>query len=213
MDTGLCDGCGQPATPQHIARRLRRLELATRFRPIHIGMLFLAEAPPARVEDYFYSYDAAGAAERSRPSRVFLESLFEGVGISREEGKSDEACLGEFQRRGFFLADALECPWEEIKSGPGAEAEQSGGFELWQRIAPILVKRIQFSYKPRHMVLLSARMRHLIPVLQQAGLGERLLLHQGLPLDLSGAQNPIAQAQFRAGLAAILAAAARSESS
>src|SRR5437899_2234034 len=50
----LCDGCGIPATPEHIARRLRHLELATRFRPIHIGILFVAEAPPPRLENYFY---------------------------------------------------------------------------------------------------------------------------------------------------------------
>jgi len=31
-----CDGCGQPASAEHIARRLQRLEWATRFRPIHI---------------------------------------------------------------------------------------------------------------------------------------------------------------------------------
>src|SRR5207249_10650226 len=34
-----CDGCGQAASAEHIARRLRRLEWATRFRPVHIHTL------------------------------------------------------------------------------------------------------------------------------------------------------------------------------
>ena len=41
-----CDGCGLPASPEHIAERVRRLELSTRFRPIHMGVLFVALAPP-----------------------------------------------------------------------------------------------------------------------------------------------------------------------
>jgi len=41
-----CDGCGQPASAEHIARRLQRLEWATRFRPIHIQALLLAAFRP-----------------------------------------------------------------------------------------------------------------------------------------------------------------------
>jgi hypothetical protein len=41
MGAILCDGCGQPATPEHIAERIHRLELATRYRPIHIQVLWL----------------------------------------------------------------------------------------------------------------------------------------------------------------------------
>ncbi len=211
MKKVLCDGCGQPATAEHIGQRLRRLELATRFRPIHIGVLFLGEAPPPRIEDYFYSYDEARAIERSGPSRVFFESFLEGVGISREEGKSDEARLGEFQRRGFFLADALECPKEEIVSGAGEAADQTAGFKLLQHYAPTLVKRIQFSYKPKYIVPLSVRVGPLICILQEAGLRERVLFHQGVPLDLFDAQNPAARAQFFERLAEILTAAAQSK--
>src|SRR5215472_9195783 len=50
-----CDGCGLPATQEHIGARIRRLELATQYRPIHIGILFVALAPPPRPEGDFYA--------------------------------------------------------------------------------------------------------------------------------------------------------------
>ena len=50
-----CDGCGLPASPDHIADRLRRLELSTRFRPVHMGVLFIALMPPIRPQDDFYA--------------------------------------------------------------------------------------------------------------------------------------------------------------
>ena len=202
----LCDGCGRPAAPEHIARRLRRLELASRFRPLHIRILFLAEAPPFRIEDYFY-YPAEDVAQSTDLSRVLFDSLLQGGGIA-PHGGDDEACLGEFQKRGFFLADSLECPFEEAAPGLREATPRANALELAQRYGPTIVKRIQFSYRPKHIVLLSTRTRHLIPILQQAGLGDRLLLYQGLPLHFPHPHNPTAQAEFRAGLAELLARAA-----
>jgi len=205
----LCDGCGLPATPEHIARRLRRLELATRFRPIHISILFLAEAPPPRIEDHFY-YLSGDDSARAGLSRVLFDSLMQGLGIAppagTDAGKADEACLAEFQKRGYFLADSLECPAEEIV--PGLGTTRANALDLADRYGPTIVKRIQFSYKPRHIVLLSTRTRHLIALLRQAGLGDRVLLYQDLPLHFPHPHNPAAQAQFRAGLADTLARAA-----
>ncbi len=213
MSAVLCDGCGQPATSEHIARRLRRLELSTRFRPIHISILFLAEAPPPRMEDYFYycgEESARQSSQRAGLPKVLFESLLEGVGISREAGKSDDACLAEFQRRGFFLANSVECPVEEIVPGLREGTAHADAFELVRRYGPTIVKRIQFSYKPKHIVLLSSRTRPLIPILQQAGLGDRLLLYQGFPLHFPHPDDPVSQAQFRAGLAEALSVAAPS---
>lgn len=51
----VCDGCGVQADGDHIRRRIERLELATRFRPIHIHVLLVDAAPPSRLEDYFIS--------------------------------------------------------------------------------------------------------------------------------------------------------------
>ena len=202
MSRPVCDGCLLPASDEHIALRLQRLELATRFRPIHIQLLLLAEAPPPRLQDYFY-YPAKERSERSGLSRVLFDELTQAVGIEGGEGKPAEATLGEFQRRGFFLADSLECPVEEIVPAV-REGVRANAFELSHRYAPVIVKRILFSYKPRHIALLSTRTRHLIPFFHQAGLRDRLLLYQGLPLHFPHPHNPAAQSQFRVGMAAIL---------
>src|SRR5437899_12101620 len=42
-----CDGCGQAATAEHIARRLQRLEWTTRYRPVHIHTLLLGAYSPS----------------------------------------------------------------------------------------------------------------------------------------------------------------------
>lgn len=204
MTQSLCDGCGLPVGDDHIARRIARLELSTRFRPIHIGILFLAEAPPLRPEDYFY-YPAKDRAERLGHSRVLFDELMRGVGIPAGEGKCDESFLADFQKRGFFLADSLECPVEEIVPGLREGTARANPFELAHRYGPNIVKRIQYSYKPKHVVLLSTRTRHLIPILEQAGLRDLLLLYQGLPLHFPHPHNPASQTQFHAGLAEILA--------
>lgn len=206
MSAPLCDGCGLPASAEHVARRLKRLELATRFRPIHISVLFLAEAPPAQPERFFY-HVADDPAGRGGLSRILFDEVMDGVGIVRE-GKKEAACLAEFQRRGYFLADSLECPVEDIVPGYREGTAKANAFELCHRYGPTVAKRIRFSYKPKYIVLLSIRTRHLLPFLQQAGLGPQLLLYQGLPLHFPHPHNPATQAQFRAGLAEILARAA-----
>jgi hypothetical protein len=210
MNAVLCDSCGLPATPEHIARRIRRLELATRFRPLHMGVLFLGEAPPTRLEDYFYFCEGGpgeSPLEHAGLSRVLFESLLTGVGIEVKAGKSNESCLAEFQKRGFFRADLVECPVEEIAPEVGQGTAPANASELAHRYGPTLVKRIQFSYKPKHVVLLPTRARGLIPLLHQAGLGDRLLLYQGLPLHFPHPQDPVSQAQFRTGLAELLSRA------
>jgi len=209
MTAVLCDGCGLPATPEHIAQRIRRLELATRFRPLHMGVLFLGEAPPPRLEDYFYFCEggpAASALGHAGLSRVLFESLLTGVGIEVQAGKSKESCLAEFQKRGFFFADLMECPRETIAPDVGQETARERASRLAHRYGPTLVKRIRFSYKPKHVVLLPTLVQDLIPMFEQAGLGD-LLLNQGLPFDFPHPQDPVSQAQFRHGLRELLSRA------
>src|SRR3984893_2546309 len=50
-----CDGCGQPASPEHIARRLQRLEWMTRFRPIHLHTLLLGAFSPLVPAEFLYA--------------------------------------------------------------------------------------------------------------------------------------------------------------
>lgn len=204
MSATLCDGCGRPASAEHIAARIRRLELATRFRPVHIVLLILAEAPPPRVEDYFY-YPAATRNERTGLSRVLFDELMQAAGIPL--GQGDASCLTAFQQSGLFLADSLECPVEDIVPGLRDGTARADPRELCDRCGPTIVQRVRLSYKPRCITLLSTRTRHLIPHFERAGLSKQLLLYQGLPLHFPHPHNPAAQAQFRAGLADILARA------
>src|SRR5689334_4986427 len=98
-----CDGCGQAASPEHVARRLRRLEWTTRYRPIHIGMLLLGDAAPRSDSEFLYAPEGKFQGESG--------SVLEAAGIHYRE-KSAEEALSEFQRRGFLLAHVLECPVE-----------------------------------------------------------------------------------------------------
>ena len=191
-----CDGCGARATDEHIRARIERLELATRFRPIHVGVLFLSDAPPASLADYFYRPDEL--AGRDGRARVLFEQLLAAVGVALHAQESDaqrdeEFRLAQFQRAGFFLADCVECPLEE-SAGTLAPAEFA------RRFGPTVVKRVLYSYRPRNVVLLCRITRAMIPLFEQAGLGERLLLHQGGPFELPAPGDREAQEQFRSSL-------------
>src|ERR1700731_5510069 len=69
----LCDGCGLPASPEHLAARMQLLELVTRFRPIHIHVLFVALDPMPRPQDEFF---------RPPESRQFFDSLLSALDVS-----------------------------------------------------------------------------------------------------------------------------------
>jgi hypothetical protein len=190
MGAILCDGCGQSATPEHIAERIRRLELATRYRPIHIHVLFLADAPPPGIENDFYN-TAATDGSGILFGWNLAERFLEGIDIPSGPGNREDG-LAEFQRRGYFLAFSVECPSDA--AGP-----------LVERRGPAVVKRIQLSYKPRFIVLLSSNTQPLIRVLQEAGLGKRLILRNGSAVNWPLASDSSALAKESAVLRSLLA--------
>jgi len=53
----VCDGCGQMASAEHIARRLQRLEWTTRYRPVHISTLFLGAFSPRDEKEFLYALE------------------------------------------------------------------------------------------------------------------------------------------------------------
>jgi hypothetical protein len=176
----LCDGCGLPASPEHIAARMERLELVTRFRPIHIQVLFVALDPPPRPEDEFY---------RPPEARRFFDSLLSALDISTDaESNPGEAAanLLEFQRRGYYLTYLSECPLP-VRNSTSENADGSAASESISRLAPTLVKRIRFNYKPKHVALLGANLSPLIEIFGQAGVTPLLLLDQGRPLTVPSA--------------------------
>ncbi len=178
-----CDGCGRSASAAHLAGRLRRLEWATRFRPVHIGVLFLGLAAPAREEDYLY----AGAGEETRVASGFAgeaRQVLHAAGLDALLGKKDAAraeILGEFQRLGYFLTYLLECPPEP------AAGEGSGLLAAASSHLPAALARIRRSLKPKRIALISSDMEEVAPCLAAGGLGEALLLDRGKPFALDGA--------------------------
>jgi hypothetical protein len=168
-----CDGCGLPASAQHIATRLRRLELSTRFRPVHIGVLFVALAPGVRPEDDFHA-----PAESKEFADPFLEALgihspTQNAGPESDSRAADSARLVEFQRRGYYLAYLSECPLPE---------DEEPAASTIARLGPTLIRRIQFNYKPKHVAPLGQELFPLINMLKTAGIDPILTLEQGLPL-------------------------------
>jgi hypothetical protein len=177
----LCDGCGLPASPEHIAARMERLELSTRFRPIHIQVLFVALDPMPRPEDEFY---------RPAESRQFFDSLLSALDISTHaESNAAEAApanLLEFQRRGYYLTYLSECPLP-LPHSTNENADGSAASECISRLAPTLVKRIRFNYKPKHVALLGTNLTPLIEIFEQSGIASLLLLDEGAPLTVPSA--------------------------
>jgi len=164
----ICDGCGSRADDAHIARHKQRADLAKRFQPKQIRALFLDGAPPARVEDYFYQA-AKDRSVRSVSSRVYFDELIKAMAQQVGEIREDPA-LAEFQRRGFFLISALECPFEE-QTDPAAAL---------RRAAPTVIKKIQ-ALDPSYVVPLTASANELIRLFGLIGWGDRLILSRGGP--------------------------------
>jgi hypothetical protein len=178
-----CDGCGQSASPEHIAQRLQRLEWTTRYRPVHIGTLLLAGVSPQADEDFLYAAQFKGEAGR----------LLEAVGISTT-GKSAEVVLSEFQRGGFLLTHLLECPLEIGRS------EQQPLEDLFQKRLPQVVTRIRRSLKPKRVVLISEALAPLAAQFSEAALGCALILDDGKPFALDAADASSAVRHLRQGL-------------
>jgi hypothetical protein len=185
----VCDGCGSEVSDQHIRQRIERLEFSTRFRPIHIQVLFIDATPPSRIEDFFYR-PAKDRSVRSVGSRMFFDEIVKCLGMAPGPDLQEEAVLAEFQRRGFFLVYAVECPIEDY-------AEQEAAV---RRLAPTIQKRVQNSYKPKHILLLSQPTQDLVALFQLTGWGDRLLLDKGGPFIDPFLGDPQNQAEFGTNL-------------
>jgi hypothetical protein len=160
--TILCDGCGQPASPEHLAQRLLRLEWATRYRPIHLHTLLLsAVAPASRAQDEAHTGEAGHVLATADV---------------KANGKNADAIHAEFQRRGLFLTHVLECP---------LESNSSAGL-LESRLPPLFT-RIRRSLKPKRLVLISEELAPLIDKFKEASLGCEIVLDHGKPFALGGA--------------------------
>jgi len=182
----LCDGCGQTAPAEHIARRLKRLEWTTRYRPVHIQTLLLGAFSPMDERDFLY---APGGEFRGEAAL-----LLDAVGISTA-GKTAEAVHAEFQRAGFFLTHLLECPME---GGGGLPADAK--VALKGRLA-VLATRIRRSLKPRRVMAIAEELAVVVDNILALDLGCPLMLDHGKPFRLEGVGGKNGALQFREALA------------
>jgi len=166
--TILCDGCGQAADQEHIARRLKRLENMTRYRPLHVQALFLGAVSPTEDGEHLY----CPAGEFRGEGAVLLQAL--GVESS---GRGVEATLVDFQRRGYFLAHLMECPANFADRETRTRA-------LQDRFAAAAI-RIRRSLKPKKVVALGRELDELVAKLVNENLGAELILAEsGQPFRL-----------------------------
>ena len=179
----VCDGCGQSVSAEHIARRLKRLEWTTRYRPVHIHTLFLGTSSPKEDDEFLYSPGDAFAGEAA--------TLLEVAGIARA-GKPSDAIHVEYQRRGYFLTHVLECPVE------GANGGASGISDLLVKRASAVATRIRRSLKPKRVVLIGTGLKTLAEQWKNGELGCPLLLENGNPFSLDGANPEQAVVRLRA---------------
>jgi hypothetical protein len=185
-----CDGCGQLASQQHIAKRLQRLEWTTRYRPVHIGTLLLGAAAPRDDADFLY----AEGGELRGDAGIILEAS----GLSKM-GKSAEAVLAEFQRGGFFLTYALDCPVDQ-DSNPEAFR---GSLE---KQLPAVLARVRRSLHPKRLVPIGQAFEPLLGTLENASLGCSIVLDGGRPFALDGASPEQAAGRLRQAVVSATAA-------
>jgi hypothetical protein len=179
-----CDGCGQLASPEHVARRLKRLEWTTRYRPVHIGTLLLGAVAPQNDSDFLYSPVGGWSGE----ARVLLAAA--GLTI---DGKSAETTLAEFQRAGFFLTHVLECPLEESEA---ATIQQRVPARL-----PAVLTRIRRSLKPKRLAPISQTLAPFLTALNSGQLHCGILLDDAQPFALDSQTVAEAAGRLRGALA------------
>jgi hypothetical protein len=157
VKTIFCDGCGQAASAEHLATRFRRLEWATRYRPIHVNTLVLGDVAPTDDAEFVYS-----AAGRFRGEAGWLLR----VASIETAGKSAEELHHEFQRAGFFAAHVLECPVDEAADLHDLIAER----------LPATFTRVRRSIKPKRLVLSGGALDGFVDNFARENLGCSLIL-------------------------------------
>lgn len=162
-DLILCDGCGQPASPEHLTRRFRRLEETTRFRPVHIQTVFLAGVSPLNESEFLYT-------QTEMPFEGEALALLKALDIEPER-RSREGVLAEFQRRGYLLAHILECPMEGGEEGAAAK--------LLETRLGVAITRLKRSLKPKRVVLVSASLGPYVRQLRAQGLEAEVVSEGG----------------------------------
>jgi hypothetical protein len=180
-----CDGCGQVASAEHLARRLRRLEWTTRYRPVHINALILGAFSPSEDGDFLYSPGGEFHGEAGR--------LLEAVEIL-PAGKSADVVHTEFQRAGLFLTHILECPLEIVLG------DQAGQAALLVERLPAVASRRRRSLKPKRVFLVTEPLEPVVQNILALDLGCPVVLNNGKPFVFGRSGTSSSLSQFRGSL-------------
>jgi hypothetical protein len=181
-----CDGCGQSASPAHLARRLQRLEWTTRYRPVHIQALLLGGIAPEADAAFLYCPEGNYQGEAA--------NLLDALRISRA-GRSVDAVLTDFQKGGFLLTQVLECP---LEPGVGPSAAQ----QLIERQLPVVIARLRRSLKPKRVVLFSRELTALAGKFKEETVGSPVFTGSYGPFSLDGSPSESEIEAFRRALPA-----------
>jgi hypothetical protein len=176
----ICDGCGQPADANHTKGRIERLQMATRFRPVHIHTLVIDSCPPPTLSDFFYNLGEV----RTAVCRAYFDELAKCAGGTGAAAADAEAVLTEFQRRGLFLAYAVDCSIADPAVLSSAVEKSLSTLKL----------RLNTSYRPKFVAMVSQPTSVLIAPLQAAGWSEKLLLDGTKPFSGAGFGEKLNQA-------------------
>ncbi len=179
-----CDGCGQFAPPAHIARRLQRLEWATRYRPVHIQTLLLGAIVPSQQSSYLYAESEQFSGEAGQ--------LLQALQITTE-GKPREDVLAEFQKHGLLLIHVLDCPLE----GRLSPSEVLGLLERQLRHTLVRVRR---SLKPKRVLLFSKEMGPLVSKIGETETECPILTDNGKPFEFNEGSDSSRFNSFRQAL-------------
>jgi hypothetical protein len=171
VKTVICDGCGQGTGSEHIAKRLWRLEQTTRYRPIHIQVVFLSVQSPADANSFLYGAEQGFQGEAAQ--------LLNAVHIETA-GRTSETVLTEFQRKGFLLTHVLECA-----AGNGANEFDLVG--AMKKRLPNVLRRLRASLRPKRVIVISKDMAPVVAELKSAQIVAELLLDGDAPFDLTDA--------------------------
>jgi hypothetical protein len=180
-----CDGCGQLASAEHVARRLRRLEWATWYRPVHIQALLLGAVAPREDADYLYSPGGEFRGEAAH--------LLRAMGVSFT-ARPPEQVHAEFQATGLFLAHILECPLED---GAGSKVDAT---RLLREHLPSVASRIRRSLKPKRVILVTEMPQLLVHDMLSMDLGCPGVLNDGRPFVFGSTATNGETSKFRAVL-------------
>jgi len=180
----LCDGCGQTASPAHLARRLQRLEWTTRYRPVRIQALLLGGIAPEAHAAFLYCPEGNFQGEAAH--------LLDALQILRE-GKSADAILTECQKRGLLLTYVLECPLE-----PGVTP--SAAQQLLERQLSAVMARIRRSLRPKRVVLFSRELAALAGKFTETTVGSPVFTGPYGPWAFDGNPNESEMEGFRRAL-------------